>query len=80
MFYEFWIYKSEINKKCVIEKMFQNDFLSFGFSISEISFTYGIIILETLKTVKGNFGIFKNVWVQEEKCRGAGRNILSKLT
>ena len=43
-------------------------FFSSGFSILKISFTYGITILETPKTVKGNFSIF-------EECRGAGRKM-----
>jgi len=34
----------------------------------EIPFTYGTTILETPKTVKSNFGIFK-------ECRGAGRKM-----
>jgi len=37
----------KINKKCVLEKMFQNDFLSFRFSISKILFAYGTTIPET---------------------------------
>jgi len=43
-------------------------FLSYGFSILETSFAYGITILETPKTLKANFGIF-------EECRGAGRKV-----
>jgi len=34
----------------------------------KIPFAYGTTILETPKTIKGNFSIF-------EKCRGAGRKI-----
>jgi len=48
--------------------VFQNNFLSSEFS------TYKTTILETPKTVKGNFGISEECRVQEEKCRGAGRN------
>jgi len=36
----------------------------------KISFVYKITILETPKTLKDNFGIVKNIGVQEEKCRG----------
>ena len=43
--------------------MFQNEFLSSRFSILKILFVYGTTILKTPKTVKGNFGIFK-------ECRG----------
>jgi len=35
---------------------------------------YETIIPEIPKTTKNNFGILKNVEVQEEKCRDAGRN------
>jgi len=44
-------------KNCVLEKIFQNDFLSSRFYISEISLIYETTMLETSKTAKGNFGI-----------------------
>jgi len=48
--------------------------LFFGFPIPETPFAYEIFIQESSKTVKGNFNIVKNVGVQEEKCKRAGRN------
>ena len=38
------------------------------FFIPKISFVYGTTIPETLKTVKGNFGIF-------QECRGEERKV-----
>jgi len=55
-------------------------FWSSRFSIIKILFAYGTTILETPKTVKGNFDILKNVGVQEEKCRGARRNCPTRFT
>ena len=62
--------------------------MSFGFPILETPFAYGTFISEIFfayetpipnhpKLWKDNFGISKNVGVQEEKCGGVGRNSLN---
>lgn len=65
-------------KNCILKKIFQNDFLSFGFPILETlfgipiletCFAYKTPILESHKIVKGNFSILKNVGVKKEKRR-----------
>ena len=58
-------------KKCVLEKIFQNDFLSSEFPIlktyfsyrtpiPEILFAYRILIPESFRSIKGNYGIEGN--------------------
>ena len=46
----------------------KNNYLSSRFFIPKISLGNGTTILETPKTIKGNFSFF-------EKCRGAGRKV-----
>jgi len=82
-----YVWKILSKTKCVLERIFQNGLLPYGFPILETHFPYKkiliwkqlllrkLLILESQKIIKNNSDITKNVRVQEEKCMGAGRNI-----
>ena len=71
------------------KNMFQNRYseiiLSSEFSIPKTPFTNKTSIPETffliesllqiIKTIKNNFNILKNIWVQEEECRDVRKKI-----